>query len=236
MSVKSTSKKLSKKKPDNKKPNNKKTDNKKLDTTQIVGDIVKTLKTEISKKIDNLRSDLHADFDEKLKRANVQTPNTTTEQQPANGFDMNKLMNSLQGKDGKGIDMTEISKMMGGFQQSKPMTNPDGSLIDMKTLTLGQIEYLKMERQDKMLGMLMPLLMGSMNQNQSNPMIAEMMQRLFMEKIGSTVYMDKLMMQFMMKIAGGGKLPPGFENMQNNLTSPVTDAISQTTTRNVIIP
>lgn len=194
---------------------------------EIVNQIVKLLKPELDHKIESLRSDLNADFEERIAKIKIPAPSVATPGNvtPGNGFNMDGIMKALQGKDG-GIDMNAISSMMQN-QQASPMTNKDGSLIDIKELSAGQIEFMKMQRQDKMIMTFMPLLMGQMNQ-QGNPMINEMMNRLFMEKISSSLYMDRAMMQGMVKMFSGGKMPEGFAGMQQNLSTPINDAISKT--------
>lgn len=196
----------------------------KPESDDTVKQVVDQLKPEIKTAMDNLRADLHADMEEKLKKMKVTPPQVNQPQAPPPQMDLSKIMGMIQGQNGQ-IDMNAISSMMSQMPSSPP--------IDVDKLSEGQMAWMKSEQQNKMIMTILPLLF---QQQQGNPMMAEMMNRIFMEKISSSLHMDKVMMNAMVKGWGGQQMPDGFTNMQSNLVTPIHDAVSKAATQPQVNP
>ena len=169
--------------------------------------VVDNLKPELNKKIESLRSDILADFKEMIEKSNVPQPKVDTNQ------NLGSIMSML--KDGN-VDLSKISQLI---SQPQNIMGSNGQPIDIDKLSEGQLKWMQFQQQNQMMMTVLPLILGQ--QTQRNPMINEMMNRIFLEKINSSIYMDKAMLQGMIKMMGSNMQVP-----QTNLTTPVSDAIS----------
>ena len=186
----------------------------KSEVSEIVKNVVAELKPALNEKMESLRADINADVEEKLKRIQIPQPQVAP---PGGGMDLQGLVKSLSGSNG--IDMSAISKMMG----SMPMQAPPG--VDMSKLTPEQhFEMMKSNQQNQLMMVILPELLKS-NQGAS-PLMGEMMQRFFMENMLDGMNQRKAFTTFAMKLAGDPKLMEAYQNQQNNIVKPITDAIS----------
>ncbi len=185
----------------------------------LISDIVAELKPQLQEHIMNIKNDIQNDMAEnriiqKPPPIMPKTENISPGNNMPNGF--SDILNQLKSGD---IDMTKISGLIGGMQNQQIPTGPGGQPLDWDKLSDGQIKYMTQQNQNQMITTLLPLLIG--NQSQGNPMITEMMNRIFLEKINSSLYMDKMMIGGMIK-KFGGEMPP-----ETGLTSPVSTMINK---------
>ena len=191
--------------------------------SEIVKAVVDQLKPELDKKIISVRNDLANDIVEKLKAIQIQ-PSTAPEPGAAPvgaPAGLGQLMESLKGGN---IDLSKIGSILGSMQApAAPLAGPGGVPLDIEKLTPGQIEYMKMQKQDQQMGMLMQFLPALIGQNQGSPFMGEMVQRIFMENVASQIWMNRTMMQGISKMFTGGKaIVP-----DTGLTTPITDSVNQ---------
>lgn len=177
--------------------------------SKIVSQVVEQLKPEISKKIDTLRDDLLADVNEKIKKTSVAQPSL------ANGADVSGLLNSLKGGN---LDLGDIGKMMGNMAPQMPPMDP--SKMDPDKYA----EIMKSQQQNQMLMMILPKLFESQTQS---PLLGEMMQRFFMENMMDGMNQRKAFTTFAMKLAGDPKLMQSYQQQSQNISAPITDALSK---------
>ena len=176
----------------------------------IKSEIVQELKADLKEHIITLREDLRADLAERP------APAPAPVQAPAVGPDISGIMDMLKGGN---LDMSKITQLMGNMQ-SAPRLDEKGQPIDMSKLTEGQIEFMKMEQQNKMLMTFLPLLFGN-TAGGGNQVLTEMMNRIFLEKINSSLYMDKMIIQNMAKNMGIKETPP-----DTGLTTPISNMLN----------
>ena len=185
---------------------------------EITKQVIDALKPELSKHIENLRSDILSDFKElPVQKVPVPTPQIPSGTPAAGTPDLSGIVNMLNSGN---LDMGKISQMIGGMT-SQPMTQANGQPLDMAKLTPGQLDYMKSQEQNKMIATILPLLIGQ--GGGQNTMITEMMNRIFLEKINSSLYMDKAMLQMMVKNSGIAMPSP------TGLTDPITQMAAQQT-------
>ena len=185
---------------------------------EVSKQVVKELKPEIEKKVTSVRNDLAADVAEKVKAINIQP---ATAPAPAGApAGLSQLVDSLKGGN---IDLSQIGSILGQIRPAAPSMpmGSDGKPLDLDTLTPGQIKYIEMQEKQSSMSMMMQLLPALLGQGQQNPLFGEMIQRIFMEKIYSSIYMDRAMMTGMAKMFGA-KVPP-----DPGLTTPITDQIAK---------
>ncbi len=182
--------------------------------SEVTRNVISQLKTQLDQKIESLRADINSDVQEQIKKVNVPTPDMGG-QTGNGGFDVSKIMSGL--KDGN-LDMGSIGKMMGQANQMPQM--------DMSKMTVEQqIEMQKMNNQNSLMMMILPELVKT--NSGGSPMMAEMMQRFFMENMMEGMNQRKATTQFMLKMVGDPKLMQNYQNSQNNLMTPITDAINK---------
>lgn len=177
----------------------------KSNTAKIVESVVNEIKPQMQDFLAEMRKDILADVAERLSK--VQVPQPQTQAAP----DLSQLTGML--KDGN-LDLGEIQKFIG----SAPSANqvPAG---DLSKLNPQQMEYMKHQQMMELITRVLPSIIS--NQQQTNPMMQELMSRIFLEKINSSIYMDKVMIGQMAKSIGVD-MP-----QSTGLTTPVSDQLTK---------
>ena len=189
----------------------------------IISKVVNVLKPELQKEIQALRLDITNDLREqidKIQSSPAIVPSNTTPTVPNTSTpDLSSIMTML--KDGN-LDMTKISQLINQVPNHS-LVSTNGQPMDMSKLTDGQIEFIKMEQQNKMIMTFLPLLLQ--NQGGTSGLMGEVMQRLLMDKINAGIHMEKMIVNKMVKDMGGEPMP------STNLSTPTSDMINQ---RNIL--
>ena len=185
---------------------------------RIVSKVVDQLKPQLKSHIESLRQDLLADVKEHFAApapAPAPVPVPAVQQaapNPMGGLNgLSGLLKQLGGQNGQ-IDMSQIGNLINQI--------PQGAPPNIDAMSDKQLEYLKGQQMTQLLSGLLPSLV---QQSQGNPMLNELMSRLFLEKMGVSMYMDRAMIQMMIKSMGMG----GMDNMKNPLTAPIEDVAAK---------
>jgi len=206
---------------------------------EIISEVVDIIKIELDKKLGSIKNDIVSDIKEMNQRQKVPEPNIESSSPisppplPQQPFDIAGMIKKLSGKDGS-VSANQLQSMISGAQQQIQTPAPNnGKPIDMKDLTAGQVEYMKMQNQQNMMMTMMTSVLPLLMQPQQSSTITEMMSRVFMEKINSSITMDKLMVTSMQKLLMGNmKTVTDHATATDNLMTPITDALSKTAVNN----
>ncbi|MDA8040859.1 MAG: hypothetical protein MPJ22_00355 [Pirellulales bacterium] len=195
----------------------------------IIQGVVDQLKPELEKKLTTVRNDLAADLAEQVAalQAVPPAPAPTPVQAAPTGAPagaaavMPQIVEALKGGN---IDLSKIGALLGQVGAPQMPTGPGGMPLDVDKLSEGQMKFLQMQNQNQQMSMLMqvlPMLIGQ--GGGGNAMLTEMMNRIFLEKITSSIYMDKAIIT---KLAQSIGAPPPPDT---GLTTPITDSVSKLT-------
>ena len=149
---------------------------------------LETMKATLKDAVVMIRNDIASDVAEQISK--IKIPKPATESKPA---DMTALQNVL--KDGN-IDLSKIGSLMGSLPNQTSMNLPD-----IGKMSPAQMEFMKHQQTMELIGKIAPAVIAGQAQ-QTSPVMAELMNRIFMEKIGSSMYMDKVMIAAMAKNFG----------------------------------
>lgn len=152
-----------------------------------INPVIMDLKNSLQDAVQTIRNDLAADVAEQISK--IKIPEPAIESKPA---DMGAIKDLL--KDGN-IDLSKIGSLMGNIPSQTSMPP-----ADIGKMSPQQMDFMKHQQMMELIGRIAPAVIAG--QNQSNPMMAELMQRIFMEKISSSLYMDRAMINMMAKKAG----------------------------------
>ena len=183
----------------------------------IVDKVVDRLMPELATFTENLRRDVLADVGEKLKKVQAPMPDISG---------LAKLIGGTSGGDGAstsapagggGLDLSAVSNLM---------TMANNVPVNYEKLTDKQIEAMKADRNHKLLLTLAPQILQALLQQQTtNPLMAEMMNRIFLDKVASSVMFDRAMMQKMIGDQAGLAKTIQQQHAQSAwLTDPITQA------------
>ena len=150
------------------------------------------MKESLKDAVEMIRNDIASDVAEQISKIKVPAP--ATENKPA---DLAALKDVL--KDGN-LDLSKIGSLMGSLPNQTSMKLPD-----IGKMNPAQMEFMKHQQTMELIGKIAPAVIAGQSQ-QGSPMMMELMNRIFLEKIGSSMYMDKVMISAMAK--NFGVMPP----------------------------
>lgn len=179
---------------------------------EIVLKVIGKLKPEMDLKLASIKNDLLIDVKEQIDKLSIK-PNI--ESPVSSSPDISKIIESVT--KGGDIDMSKISSLMGNMNPASPI---DTSKLPAEK----QMEMMKMQQQNQLMMMILPKLFEQPSQS---PFMAEMMQRFFMENISDGMMQRKAFTNFAMKLAGDPALANQYAQMQSNVSSPITDALTK---------
>lgn len=179
-----------------------------VDVNVIVSQVVEQLKPELKNHIENVRSDILTDVQEIIKKTKVPQPNTS--------MDVSSLINGL--KDGN-MDLSQLAGLIPGAPSAAPMAAMPKDLDPNQ-----QLEFMKMQNQNQLMGMILPHLLKSL-MPQQNDIVNQMMSRIFAEQMSSISINQRAQSMMMAKMAGSPELINQLNQNYKNLTQPLDQSL-----------
>lgn len=184
------------------------------DVKSIVSQVVEQLKPELKNHIENVRSDILADVQEIIKKTKVPQPNTS--------MDVSGLINGL--KDGN-MDLSQLAGLIPNMPTAPMAAMPKD--LDPNQ----QLEFMKMQNQNQLMGMILPHLLKSL-MPQQNDVVNQMMSRIFAEQMSSISINQRAQSMMMAKMAGSPELINQLNQNYKNLTQPLDSSLDKQAVQN----
>lgn len=174
----------------------------------IVSQVVDALKPEIKAHVENLRADINADLDERLKRVKIPPP-------AAAGVNVNEILAGLKGGD---MDLGKLASML-------PAAVPGAGMEGMTPEQ--RIEMTKAQSQGQLMATLLPELIKVLRP-EPNAFMNEVIQRMFLEHLSSAQAATRAQGQMLAKMAGRPDLIKQIDDNYAALTKPVDQHLDRT--------